>query len=349
MMLLMLVAKGKTTVPQARAKRSRRNKAAKASADLPATLPAPAIETPGIGEPPRGHSLPDEIATLPSADRRDALRIIEARLFASTNPLAESELAVSIGYDADINALLEELKTFYAGRGINLVRIAGKWTFRTAEDLAFVLEKYTVEERRLSKAALETLAIIAYHQPATRAEIEDIRGVSTSKGTLDVLMETGWIRQRGRRRAPGKPLTYGTTELFMSHFGLNQLDELPGLSELKGAGLLDATLPPDFRVPEPKELAALMPDELPLEEDLDDDDDDEENQVELEFQEDLGFVDEKIGGAFANGRTVDGEENAGEQRPSRTKSVRMRNKKVDADPSIKLATLSQKSNKDEAE
>jgi len=217
----------------------------------------------------RGHSLPDDIAMLPSAGRRDDLRIVEARLFATSEPLAEDELATAISADADVRALLDELKAFYAGRGINLVRVARKWAFRTAPDLAFVLEKHTVEERRLSKAAMETLAIIAYHQPATRAEIEEIRGVTISKGTLDLLMEIGWIRPRGRRRAPGKPLTYGTTESFLSHFGLETITDLPGLAELKGAGLLDAVLPPDFRVPHPKELATLMPDELPIEADQD--------------------------------------------------------------------------------
>jgi segregation and condensation protein B len=221
-------------------------------------------------EVPRGHSLPDDIATLPSAGRRDDLRIVEARLFASSEPLAEEELASAISSEADVRALLDELAAFYAGRGINLVRVARKWAFRTAPDLAFVLEKHTVEERRLSKAAMETLAIIAYHQPATRAEIEEIRGVTISKGTLDLLMEIGWIRPRGRRRAPGKPLTYGTTESFLSHFGLETITDLPGLAELKGAGLLDATLPPDFRVPNPKELATLLPDELPIEAELDD-------------------------------------------------------------------------------
>lgn len=230
----------------------------------------------------RGNSLPDDIATLPSAGRRNALRIVEARLFASNQPLAETELAAAIPDGADIRALLDELKAFYAGRGINLVRVAGKWAFRTAEDLAFVLEKHTVAERRLSKAAMETLAIIAYHQPATRAEIEEIRGVTISKGTLDVLMEIGWIRPRGRRRAPGKPLTYGTTESFMSHFGLEQLSDLPGLAELKGAGLLDATLPPDFRVPNPVEVAALMPDELPIEDEHADEPDPQET---LEFED----------------------------------------------------------------
>ncbi|MGE0630064.1 MAG: SMC-Scp complex subunit ScpB, partial [Hyphomicrobiaceae bacterium] len=120
------------------------------------------------------------------------------------------------------------------------------------------------EERRLSKAAIETLAIVAYHQPVTRAEIEEIRGVSISKGTLDVLMETGWVRPRGRRRAPGKPITYGTTDAFLTHFGLESVKDLPGLAELKGSGLLDANLPPDFKVPEPTDVADLMPDELPL-------------------------------------------------------------------------------------
>ncbi len=138
--------------------------------------------------------------------------------------------------DEDIASLLEELRAFYAGRGVNLVRVAGKWAFRTAEDLAYLLERYAVQERRLSKAALETLAIIAYHQPVTRAEIEEIRGVTTSVGTLDILLETGWVRLRGRRRAPGRPVTYGTTDAFLSHFGLESIKDLPGLSELQGLG-----------------------------------------------------------------------------------------------------------------
>lgn len=234
--------------------------------------------------------LPDDIAALPSAGRRDDLRIIEARLFASGEPLSEIELEAAVSDGADVHALLEELKTFYAGRGVNLIRVAGKWAFRTAEDLAFVLEKHTVEERRLSKAALETLSIIAYHQPVTRAEIEEVRGVSISRGTLDVLMEMSWIRPRGRRRAPGKPLTYGTTDTFLTHFGLAGLDELPGLAELKGAGMLDANLPPDFRVPKPQELAALMPDELPIEafdEDEDEHESDEDDEAQAELELDL--------------------------------------------------------------
>ena len=215
-----------------------------------------------VPTPVRG--LPSNVAVLPSADRREKLRILEALLFAASEPLDEQWLAGHLSDGEEVAALLDELRGLYAGRGINLVRVAGKWAFRTAEDLGYLLEKHAVEERRLSRAALETLAIIAYHQPVTRAEIEEIRGVSTSKGTLDVLMETGWIRPRGRRRAPGKPVTYGTTDAFLNHFGLESLKDLPGLAELKAAGLLDSNVPPDFKVPEPTDIAALMPDELPL-------------------------------------------------------------------------------------
>ncbi|MFM9940951.1 MAG: SMC-Scp complex subunit ScpB [Hyphomicrobiaceae bacterium] len=215
------------------------------------------------------HGLPSNVAALPSADRREKLRILEALLFAASEPLDEAHLASHLKAGGDVTALLDELKGLYAGRGINLVRVAGKWAFRTAEDLAYLLEKHAIEERRLSRAALETLAIIAYHQPVTRAEIEAIRGVDTSKGTIDILLETGWVRPRGRRRAPGKPLTYGTTDAFLDHFSLDNIKELPGLADLKGAGLLDANLPPDFTVPSPTDVAALMPDELPLEDEPD--------------------------------------------------------------------------------
>ncbi len=218
------------------------------------------------GEPPP--QLPSNVASLPSADRREKLRILEALLFAAAEPLDEAHLAQHLK-GGDVAALIDEVQGLYAGRGVNLVRVAGKWAFRTAEDLSYLLEKHAVEERRLSKAALETLAIIAYHQPVTRAEIEDIRGVETSKGTIDILLETGWIRPRGRRRAPGKPLTYGTTAAFLDHFALDTIKDLPGLADLKGAGLLDANLPPDFTVPSPTDVAKLMPDELPLEDDAD--------------------------------------------------------------------------------
>ena len=208
--------------------------------------------------------LPPNVAQLPSADRREQLRILEALLFAASEPMAEGFLSQHLRSSDDVAALLEELKGFYASRGVNLVKVAGKWMFRTAEDLAYLLERHAVEERRLSKAALETLAIVAYHQPVTRAEIEEIRGVSVSTGTLDALMEIGWVRPRGRRRAPGRPVTYGTSEEFLVHFGLETIKDLPGLAELKGSGLLQSNLPPDFTVPEPTDVAALMPDELPL-------------------------------------------------------------------------------------
>jgi segregation and condensation protein B len=226
-----------------------------------------ADDTPTSAHAARGagsHGLPANIAQLPSADRREKLRVLEALLFAAAEPLDEAYLRQHLKQGDEVIALLEELQGFYASRGINLVRIAGKWAFRTAEDLSYLLERHAKEERKLSKAAMETLAIIAYHQPVTRAEIEEIRGVATSTGTLDVLMETGWIRPRGRRRAPGRPITYGTTAQFLEHFGLDAVRDLPGLAELKGAGLLDNNLPPDFTVPEPTDVAALMPDELPL-------------------------------------------------------------------------------------
>jgi segregation and condensation protein B len=209
--------------------------------------------------------LPANVARLPSADRREKLRIVEALLFAAAEPLDESSLAKHLGAKDDVSQLLEELQTLYAGRGVNLVRISGKWAFRTAEDLSFLLEHYSIEQRKLSKAALETLAIIAYHQPVTRAEIEEIRGVSTSKGSLDVLLEIGWVRLRARRRAPGRPVTYGTTDVFLEHFGFDSIRDLPGLAELRGAGLLDSNLPPGFVVPEPDDSVTLREDEEPLE------------------------------------------------------------------------------------
>jgi len=210
-------------------------------------------------------SLPSNVMRLPSAERREKLRILEALLFAATEPLDIPTLRRYFDRGDDIEALLSELQGHYAGRGVNIVNVAGGWAFRTAEDLAFMLERHAVEQRKLSRAALETLAIIAYHQPCTRAEIEEIRGVSTSKGTIDVLMETGWIRMRGRRRAPGRPVTYGTTTAFLEHFGFDNIRDLPGLNELKGAGLLDSNLPPGFTVPEPDDSLTLTAEEDPLE------------------------------------------------------------------------------------
>jgi len=197
--------------------------------------------------------------------RAEELRLLEAMLFASAEPLDEKSLAERLPQDIDVHAALLRLQEDYATRGVNLVRIGGKWTFRTATDLSWLLSKETVETRKLSRAAIETLAIIAYHQPVTRAEIEEIRGVTTSKGSVDVLLETGCIRPRGRRKSPGRPVTYGTSEAFLSHFGLDAVSDLPGLEELKGSGLLDGRLPPGFSVPMPSDDPALREDEDPLE------------------------------------------------------------------------------------
>jgi segregation and condensation protein B len=209
---------------------------------------------------------PSEPAEEP--DRGEAMRIAEALLFAAAEPLGREELAGRLPEGADVDGILSDLRELYAGRGVNLVQVAGKWAFRTAGDLSFVLARDVVETRRLSRAAMETLAIIAYHQPVTRAEIEEIRGVATSKGTLDLLLETGWIRLRGRRKAPGRPVTYGTTPAFLSHFGLDAVDDLPGLEELKGAGFLDGRLPPGLAVPTPSDDMMLRDDEDPLDDDL---------------------------------------------------------------------------------
>ncbi|MCH7942008.1 MAG: SMC-Scp complex subunit ScpB [Proteobacteria bacterium] len=168
------------------------------------------------------------------------LRILEALLFAASQPLDEDSLAELLPEDADVKALIGELEAAYAGRGVNLVRVANRWTMRTAEDLSYVLRRDVDVTRKLSRAAIETLSIIAYHQPVTRAEIEEIRGVATSRGTLDILLEAGWIKPRGRRRTPGRPATWVTTTGFLEHFGLESLDDLPGVSDLRAAGLLDS-------------------------------------------------------------------------------------------------------------
>jgi len=172
-------------------------------------------------------------------DNYEQMRICEALLFATDRPLSSIALAEQIPEGSDIEAILQELQIKYQNCGVNLVEVAGKWMFQTAADLAFLLRKEEEKERKLSRAAIETLAIIAYHQPVTRAEIEEIRGVSVSKGTLDVLMEAVWVRSLSRRGTPGTPMTYGTTEDFLVHFGLNNVKDLPGLSELKAAGFLD--------------------------------------------------------------------------------------------------------------
>jgi segregation and condensation protein B len=191
----------------------------------------------------------------------DTAREIEALLFAAAAPLTLEDLAKRLPEGADIEAGLAELSTLYEGRGVVLANVAGGWRFQTAPDLAWLMTEERDEPRRLSKAAQETLAIIAYHQPVTRAEIEAVRGVQASRGTLDVLLELGLVRMRGRRRTPGRPVTFGTTDAFLEHYGLAALADLPGLSEMKAAGLLSLDLPPDFAVPDPN---ALAPDEDPL-------------------------------------------------------------------------------------
>ena len=204
-------------------------------------------------------------AALAPTARPEELRLLEALLFAAGEPLDEAMLARRLPDGVNVKTALAQLRDEYATRGVNLVRVGKKWTFRTATDLSWLLTKQIVETRKLSRAAVETLAIVAYHQPVTRAEVEEIRGVATATGTLDVLLKTGWIRPRGRRKAPGRPITYGTTEAFLSHFGLEEVGDLPGLDELKGAGLIEGNLPPGFAVPLPSDDLTLRDDEDPLE------------------------------------------------------------------------------------
>ena len=211
---------------------------------------------------------PSEIASdaAPEAGiNPEHVRMIEALLFASTEPLDAKALAASLPEGADVQVILKELQEIYEKRGVTLVCVSGKWQFRTAPDLAFLLRKEQPEQKRLSRAAIETLAIIAYHQPVTRAEIEDIRGVAVSKGTIDVLMEVGWVKIRGRKRTPGRPVTYGTTESFLVQFGLESVGHLPGLDELKAAGFLEALPPSGFDVPNPSD--ELSSDEDPYDPD----------------------------------------------------------------------------------
>jgi segregation and condensation protein B len=177
-------------------------------------------------------------------DRAHALRLIEALLFASPEPLSEAQLASRLPDGMVLTPLLEELRLFYRPRGINLTRVAEAWTFRTAADLAGHLALETIQSRRLTRAQTETLAIIAYHQPVTRAEIEEIRGVGLHKGTLDLLMEAGWVQPKGRRETAGRPVTWVTTDAFLLHFGLDSLRDLPSRDELRAAGLLDASPTP---------------------------------------------------------------------------------------------------------
>lgn len=206
------------------------------------------------------------VARDPATERaeREAIRIAEALVFASAEPVSENFIAERLPRGTDVRAIMRRLKEEYAPRGVNLLEVDEHWAFRTAADLSFAVRKDETEVKKLSRAALEVLAIIAYHQPVTRAEIEDIRGVQTSKGTLDVLMEAGWVRFRGRRRTPGRPVTLGTTRDFLDHFGLEELRDLPGLDELKGAGLLSGRIPANFNIPLPLAGDDLTEDEDPI-------------------------------------------------------------------------------------
>ncbi|CAN7285690.1 SMC-Scp complex subunit ScpB [Neorhizobium sp. LjRoot104] len=206
----------------------------------------------------------EEEAEIPSFSSAEVERIAEALVFASAEPVSEAFLAERLPRGTDVNAVMLRLMDVYAPRGVNLIRSGDRWAFRTAADLSFVIHKEDNETKKLSRAALEVLAIIAYHQPVTRAEIEEIRGVQTSRGTLDVLMEAGWVRFRGRRRTPGRPVTLGTTPDFLDHFGLEELRDLPGLEELKGAGLLSGRIPPGFAIPVPINADDLSEDEDPI-------------------------------------------------------------------------------------
>jgi segregation and condensation protein B len=211
------------------------------------------------------HGTEDQARTetgLALPDPAETERRIEALLFAAAEPLGVDDLAKRLPQGADVEAALAALQVRYAGRGVDLVCVGDRWRFQTAEDLAFLMTEERAEPRRLSKAAQETLAIIAYHQPCTRADIESVRGVQANRGTLDVLLELGLIRMRGRRRSPGRPITFGTTPAFLEHYGLPSLADLPGAKEMKALGLLSLDLPANFSIPDPTGLAD---DEDPLE------------------------------------------------------------------------------------
>ena len=209
-----------------------------------------------------------------SGDPNQALRILEAALFAAAEPLKREALARLLPAEADLDACLAELEAAYAGRGVVLRRVGEGWAFRTAEDLADALAVERVQTRKLSRAAVETLAVVAYHQPVTRGEIEEIRGVGLNRGTLDTLLEAGWVRPKGRRQSPGRPVIWETTQAFLDHFGLADLDALPGLAELKAAGLLDSR---------PAVLLARGELESPPEDDDGGDDGDDSTALETNF------------------------------------------------------------------
>ena len=195
----------------------------------------------------------DNIMNFPS-EHMDNLRVLEALLFAASEPLDAESMKARLPKGSNLNKLLSLLKAQYENRGVNLVKTGNKWSFKTAQDLSSMMKKEKIVQRKLSKAATETLSIIAYHQPVTRAEVEDIRGVHFSPGTLDVLMELNWVRPIGRKKVPGRPIIYGTTERFLEYFQLEQVSDLPGLEELKAAGLLESRLPPKLDIKESQEV-----------------------------------------------------------------------------------------------
>ena len=195
----------------------------------------------------------DNIMNFPS-EHMDNLRVLEALLFAASEPLDAESMKARLPKGSNLIKLLSLLKAQYENRGVNLVKTGNKWSFKTAQDLSSMMKKEKIVQRKLSKAATETLSIIAYHQPVTRAEVEDIRGVHFSPGTLDVLMELNWVRPIGRKKVPGRPIIYGTTERFLEYFQLEQVSDLPGLEELKAAGLLESRLPSNLDIKEPQEV-----------------------------------------------------------------------------------------------
>ena len=188
----------------------------------------------------------EDVKNNPLIEFSDQIRAVEALLFAASDPLDEKTLKDMLPVDTDIEEIMNNLLSLYKGRGVELKKINNKWMFKTASDLSFIMQKEAKIQKKLSKAALETLSIIAYHQPVSRAEIEEIRGVTVSPGTIDTLMEINWVKIKGRRKTPGNPITYGTTDEFLVHFDLENIKELPGLDELKSTGLLDSNLPPDM-------------------------------------------------------------------------------------------------------
>jgi len=207
-----------------------------------------------------------------SLSENDQVRIVEALLFASPDPLDKKTLSEKLPENTNIDEIINKIEDMYQNRGFELKKIGNKFMFKTSGDLSFIMQREAKAQRKLSKAAIETLAIIAYHQPVTRAEIEDIRGVTVSSGTIDTLLQMNWVKIKGRRKVPGNPIAYGTTEEFLVHFDLQSIKDLPDMQELKSMGLLDNNLPPD-----------LYPENLLNNDDIEEIDDINSNKVDGEF------------------------------------------------------------------